>query len=56
MYAGGVDQYVEWMGMDAQQHHSRFFIDPRAKAMFKAHVRFMLTRINMVNGQTYVRV
>lgn len=55
MYAGGVDQYVDWMGMDASQQHSRFFIDPRAKAMYKAHVRFMLTRVNMVNGLRYAR-
>lgn len=54
MYAGGVDQYIDWLGLDAQQYHSRFFIDPRAKALYKAHVQFMLTRTNMVNGQTCV--
>lgn len=54
MYNGGADQYTEWAGYHALIDHSFFFIDPTIKALYKQHVHFMLTRVNMVNGVQYM--
>jgi mannan endo-1,4-beta-mannosidase len=47
---GGADQFVSWAGGAT---HEDFFTAERAPALYKEHVRVVLTRVNTVNGQAY---
>ncbi len=47
---GGMDQYLEWFGLD---EHPAFYTDDRVKKAYKDWVAYLLNRTNSVTGVPY---
>lgn len=48
---GGLPQYLEWAG---KTDPVDFYTDPEIKQMYKDFVKTLLTRVNTINGRTYL--
>lgn len=51
---GGARQYVAWAGLpEPVQGDPRFYTDPRVRALYTAHLRALLGRVNPLDGLPY---
>ncbi|PIE17170.1 MAG: hypothetical protein CSA65_09560 [Proteobacteria bacterium] len=53
---GGIPMYLRWLGQRDRQaygFHDRFFTLPAARALFLAHLRRVVSRVNSVSGVPY---
>lgn len=47
---GGMDQYVQWAGLD---HHDDFYTDGRIRQWYKDYISHLLNRTNTITGVKY---